>query len=197
MKELISISVVLIFCLSFLIFGTRESQAIAANFGIPRTGRKRAMNRNQVIFYLLSALFESMCQPSERNLENVHYAVHFVFKVKQSSFLNPRFGLREVWTLIFFSFLLFLVLLSEHWINVIMITVSDYRSQTPGYSSNADRNKGETTFLFSVDLCLLLFVINIIITIIVTIITLLSILLCSRQVFLLFIHCIAGSKLWT
>lgn len=47
MKELISISVVLIFCLSFLIFGTRESQAIAANFGIRRTGRKRAMNRNQ------------------------------------------------------------------------------------------------------------------------------------------------------
>jgi len=78
-----------------------------------------------------------------------------------------------------------------------MTTVSDYRSQTPGYSSNADRNKGEMTFLFSVDLCLLLFVINIIITIIVTIIILLSILLCSRQVFLLFIHCIAGSKLWT
>lgn len=51
-----------------------------------------------------------------------------------------------------------------------MITVGDYRSQTPGYSSNADRNKGETTFLFSVNLCLLLFVINIIITIIVTII---------------------------
>ena len=104
MKELISGSVVLIFCLSFLIFGTRESQAIAANFRIPRTGRKRATNRNQVIFYLLSALFESMCQPSERNFENVHYAVHFVFKVKQSSFLNPRFGLREVSTLIFFLF---------------------------------------------------------------------------------------------
>ena len=96
MKELISRSVVLIFCLSFLIFGTRESQAIAANFGIRRTGGKRAMNRNQVMFYLLSALFDSMCQRSERNLENVHYAVHFVFKVKQSSFLNLRFGLREV-----------------------------------------------------------------------------------------------------
>lgn len=79
-----------------------------------------------------------------------------------------------------------------------MITVGDYRSQTPGYSSNADRNKGEMTFLFSVDFCLLLFVINIIITIIVIIIIiLLSVLLCSRQVFLLFIHCIAGSKLWT
>ena len=79
-----------------------------------------------------------------------------------------------------------------------MITESDYRSQKPGYSSNADRNKGEATFLFSVDLCLLLFVINIVITvIIVTIIILLSILLCSRQVFLLFVHCIAGSKLWT
>lgn len=107
MKELISGSVVLIFCLSFLIFGTRESQAIAANFRIPSTGRKRATNRNQVIFYLLSALFESMCQPSERNFENVHYAVHFVFKVKQSSFLNPRFGLREVSTLIFFPFYFF------------------------------------------------------------------------------------------
>ena len=107
MKELISRSVVLIFCLSFLIFGTRESQAIAANFGIRRQSGKRAMNRNQVIFYLLSSLFESMCQPSERNLENVHFAAHFVFKVKHSSFLNPRFGLREVWTLIFFPFYFF------------------------------------------------------------------------------------------
>lgn len=107
MKELISRSVMLIFCLSFLIFGTRESQAIGANISFGRRGRKRTMNEIQVIFYLLSAAFQSTCQPSERNLENNHCAVHFFWKLR--SFFYPSFGHLEVGIVIcflstFFSF---------------------------------------------------------------------------------------------